>query len=94
VLCITHLPQIAALASTHFAIDKRVKGPRTVTTVMRLDERAREQEVARMMGGEAAVSDDLLTGARALLQQAKAKVAEGAKAKGESRIQAKAKVRR
>ncbi len=59
VLCITHLPQIAALATTHFAIDKRVKGPRTVTTVNRLDDRAREHEVARMMGGEAAISDDL-----------------------------------
>ena len=94
VLCITHLPQIAALASTHFAIDKRVKGPRTVTIVTRLDDAAREREVARMMGGEAAVSDDLLKGARALIQQAKAKVDAAAKAKGESRSPAKAKVRR
>ena len=94
VLCITHLPQIAALAATHFAIDKRVKGPRTVTTVNRLDEVAREHEVARMMGGEAAISEDLLNGARALIQQAKAKVAVEAKAKGESQSRAKAKMRR
>ena len=94
VLCITHLPQIAALASTHFAIDKRVKGPRTVTTVTKLDDTAREREVARMMGGEAATSDDLLRGARALIQQAKAKVGVEAKAKGENPPQAKAKVRR
>ena len=94
VLCITHLPQIAALATTHFAIDKHVKGPRTVTTVTRLDDAAREREVARMMGGEAAVSGDLLAGARALIQQAKAKGGAGAKAKGESLTQAKAKARR
>ena len=94
VLCITHLPQIAALATTHFAIDKQVRGPRTVTTVTRLDDPAREREVARMMGGEAAVSDDLLAGARALIEQAKAKVETGAKAKGESHARAKAKARR
>ncbi len=94
VLCITHLPQIAALATTHFAIDKHVKGPRTVTTVTRLDDSAREREVARMMGGEAAVSGDLLAGARALIQQAKAKDQTRAKAKGESLARAKAKVRR
>ena len=96
VLCITHLPQIAALAATHFAIDKRVKGPRTVTSVTRLDEAAREREVARMMGGEAAVSEDLLTGARALIAQAQAKavVEVETKAKGESSLKAKAKVRR
>jgi DNA repair protein RecN (Recombination protein N) len=94
VLCITHLPQIAALATTHFAIDKHVKGPRTVTTVTRLDDASREREVARMMGGEAAASGDLLAGARALIRQAKAKGRTEAKAKGESRTQAKAKVRR
>jgi DNA repair protein RecN (Recombination protein N) len=93
VLCITHLPQIAALASTHFAIDKSVRGPRTVTTVTKLDAPAREREVARMMGGEAAASDDLLKGARTLIQQAKAKVKAEAKAKGESPVQAKAKGR-
>ncbi len=94
VLCITHLPQIAALATTHFAIDKRIKGPRTVTSVNRLDDLAREHEVARMMGGEAAISDDLLTGARALIHKAKAKVAIEAKAKVETKPRAKAKVRR
>ena len=42
VLCITHLPPIAAQAATHFAIAKTVRGPRTVTTVARLDDDARE----------------------------------------------------
>ena len=54
VLCITHLPPIAAQAATQFAITKRVRGPRTVTTVERLDDDAREREIARMMGGEGA----------------------------------------
>lgn len=93
VLCITHLPQIAAMASTHYCIDKTVKGPRTVTSVTRLDDGAREHEIARMMAGESALSSDVLSAARTLLQ-AKAKVAPEAKAKGESAHRAKAKVRR
>ena len=46
-----------------------------------------------MMGGEGAATPQVLAGARELLEQAKAKVAAGAKAKGESRPRAKAKVR-
>ena len=93
VLCITHLPQIAAMASTHYCIDKAVTGPRTVTSVTRLDEAAREHEIARMMAGESALSNDVLSAARSLLQ-AKAKVSPEAKAKGESPRGAKAKVRK
>lgn len=92
VLCITHLPQIAALASTHVLIEKRVRGSRTVTSVTRLDGESREQEIARMMAGESALSDDVLSAARTLLG-AKAKVATEAKAKGESPSRAKAKAR-
>jgi DNA repair protein RecN (Recombination protein N) len=79
VLCITHLPQIAAYADTHFAIEKRVERGRTRTTVRRLDEAARVEEVARMLGGEA-ISDGLRASAREMLVGRKA----GAKAKGES----------
>jgi DNA repair protein RecN (Recombination protein N) len=79
VLCITHLPQIAAYADTHFAIEKRVDGGRTRTTVRRLDGAARVEEVARMLGG-AAISDGLRASAREMLVGRKA----GAKAKGES----------
>lgn len=86
VLCITHLPQIAALAATHFVIDKAVRGPRTVTSVARLDEAGRELEIARMMAGETSASESVLAGAKALIAQAKAK--------GESRPRAKAKVAR
>lgn len=92
VLCITHLPQIAALASTHVLIEKRVRGSRTVTSVTRLDGEAREREIARMMAGESALSNDVLSAARTLLG-AKAKVAAEAKAKGESPSRAKAKAR-
>jgi DNA repair protein RecN (Recombination protein N) len=66
VLCITHLPQIAAYADTHFAIDKRVDGGRTRTTVRRLDEGGRVDELARMLGGEA-ISDGLRHSAREML---------------------------
>jgi DNA repair protein RecN (Recombination protein N) len=93
VLCITHLPQIAALASTHFAIDKSVRGARTVTTVRRLQNVEREHEIARMMAGEGALSADVLAASRSLLQRSAGR-GEGAKAKGESPRKAKAKVRR
>ena len=54
VLCITHLPQIAACGRTHFLIEKRVQGSRTVTSVTRLGDEDRVAEIARMMGGSAA----------------------------------------
>ncbi|MBZ5496779.1 MAG: DNA repair protein RecN [Acidobacteriia bacterium] len=52
VLCVTHLPQIAAYARNHFSVRKETIGARTETTVERLDEAARAGELARMMGGE------------------------------------------
>ena len=79
VLCITHLPQIAAYADTHFAIEKRIERGRTRTTVRRLDEPGRVEEVARMLGGEA-ISDGLRASAREMLVGRKA----GAKAKADS----------
>jgi DNA repair protein RecN (Recombination protein N) len=82
VLCITHLPQIAAYADTHFQIDKRVERGRTRTSVRRLDEAGRIDEVSRMLGGEA-ITDGLRESAREMLiGRAKAK---GERAKGESR---------
>jgi DNA repair protein RecN (Recombination protein N) len=52
VLCVTHLPQIAALADHHLAVRKEVQKGRTVTTVEALAEDARVEEIARMLGGE------------------------------------------
>jgi DNA repair protein RecN (Recombination protein N) len=78
VLCITHLPQIASCGRTHFLIEKRIHGRRTVTSVTQLEGEDRVAEIARMMGG-AAAGEKALAGARELLDAA------GAKAKGERR---------
>ena len=51
VLCITHLPQIAAYGQSHLYISKSVRQGRTVTTVGRLEAEARHDEIARMIGG-------------------------------------------
>jgi DNA repair protein RecN (Recombination protein N) len=51
VLCVTHLPQIAAFADQHFLIDKREADGRTKTKISLLDDRARNHEVARMLSG-------------------------------------------
>jgi DNA repair protein RecN (Recombination protein N) len=52
VLCVTHLPQIAAMADCHFAIVKSESGGRTYTSVTRLDRHGREMELARLHGGD------------------------------------------
>jgi DNA repair protein RecN (Recombination protein N) len=52
VLCVTHLPQIAAFADQHLAVRKRVERGRTMTLVDGLSEDGRIEEVARMLGGE------------------------------------------
>jgi DNA repair protein RecN (Recombination protein N) len=51
VLCITHLPAIAARATTQFVVEKETRGGRTRTLVTRLDEAGRVDEVARMLAG-------------------------------------------
>jgi DNA repair protein RecN (Recombination protein N) len=52
-LCITHLPQIAAQAGAHFAVLKAREGKRTLTRVERLEGDARLEEIARLLGGKA-----------------------------------------
>jgi DNA repair protein RecN (Recombination protein N) len=51
VLCITHLPQIAACADLHFKVEKQVDGGRTRTVIHALDAQRRVEELARMLGG-------------------------------------------
>ncbi len=51
VLCVTHLPQIAAFADQHFLVSKREDNGRTETSVKRLSEKQRHTEIARMVGG-------------------------------------------
>lgn len=82
VLCITHLPQIAACGRTHFLIEKRVQSHRTVTSVNRLEGEDRVAELARMMGG-AAAGEKALESARELLDSSRPQ--GKAKAKGERR---------
>lgn len=86
VLCITHLPQIAACGHHHVRVAKTVRRGRTVTTAERLPLDARAAEIARMMAGES-VTDDLIESARRMIAAGSTPVsvrAAGAKAKGES----------
>jgi DNA repair protein RecN (Recombination protein N) len=66
VLCITHLPQIAAYGATHYRIVKRISGGRTITDVARIDGAEREEELARMIGG-ADISAAVRASAREML---------------------------
>jgi DNA repair protein RecN (Recombination protein N) len=65
VLCITHLPQLAAFGQQHFHVEKAIQSNRTVTRVKRLQGEEREIELAQMLGG---VSEGTLQSARELLQ--------------------------
>jgi DNA repair protein RecN (Recombination protein N) len=72
VLCVTHLPQIAAYADQHFRVEKREDDGRTATTVAALVKNDRVREVARMLGGES-VTDTSLQHALELITQARGK---------------------
>ena len=66
VLCVTHLPQLAAMADTHFSVEKSERDGRTYTQVCQLDRTKRREELARLTGG-AHVSEVMLSGAEELL---------------------------
>ena len=67
VLCVTHLPQIAAMGDTHLLISKTEREGRTYTTVTPLDREGRKQELARIIGG-ANITDITLKSAEEMLQ--------------------------
>ena len=69
VLCVTHLPQLAAMADTHFSVEKGEQDGRTFTRVVQLDRAQRQQELARLTGG-ASISATMLESAGELLDQA------------------------
>ena len=71
VLCVTHLPQIAAMADTHFSVEKGERKGRTYTHVDRLVHPERQRELARLIGGTAA-TQAILQSAEELLAQAAA----------------------
>jgi DNA repair protein RecN (Recombination protein N) len=68
VICITHLPQIAAYGDAHLVVAKDVEGGRTASRVRRLDEAGRVEELARMLGGRR-VTEAARDAARALLSR-------------------------
>ena len=65
VLCITHLPQVAATASSHFVVTKEVAHGRTFSELREVKSKARQEEIARMLGGK---SDSALKHAATLLK--------------------------
>ncbi len=56
VLCITHLPQVAATATAHYVVTKQVQDGRTISVIELLDAKARVTELARMLGGQSEVA--------------------------------------
>mgnify|MGYP002765831448 FL=1 len=59
VMCVTHLPQIAAMADSHYVISKQERGGRTYTDVILLDREGRRRELARLHGGDVVTATTL-----------------------------------
>lgn len=72
VLCITHLPQVAACGRRHFAVRKDIRNGRTCTSITELTPEARVEEITRMLGG-AALTSVAREHARELLQNVSAR---------------------
>lgn len=69
IICITHLPQIAAMADNHFLIEKNTEQQKTVTTITALDDKHSVYEIARLIGG-AKMTEATWTAAKELKEQA------------------------
>lgn len=67
VLCVTHLPQVAACGNHHFQVEKTTKGNTAVSSITQLTNSGREQEIARMLGG-LKITDTTRKHAREMLQ--------------------------
>jgi DNA repair protein RecN (Recombination protein N) len=72
IFCITHLPQIAAQATTHYSVRKQVRGKRTTSGILKLSDEERVEEVARMASGRN-ISEETRHHAKTLLAQTKAR---------------------
>ena len=70
VICISHLPQIAAMADAHYKIEKQVQGEKTVTQIYPLEEDASVEEIARMLGG-VEITETVLSSAAEMKEMAK-----------------------
>lgn len=69
VICITHLPQIAAMADSHYIIEKNSDGDRTTTDIKKLDMKAAIEEVARIIGG-VQITEAVISNAKEMIQLA------------------------
>ena len=69
VICITHLPQIAAMADTHFLIEKTVESGRTTSKIHRLPQEESVAELARMLGG-VSITETVLENAKEMKELA------------------------
>ena len=70
IICITHLPQIAAMADAHFLIEKSVEHEATVSRIHPLTDAESVEELARMLGG-VEITDTVLENAREMKKLAK-----------------------
>ena len=69
IICITHLPQIAAMADSHYLIQKSVENQTTVTTIGKLSKEESVTELSRMLGG-VKITDTVLDNAREMKELA------------------------
>ena len=74
VICVTHLPHIAAFADTHYAVEKSSAGEISTSALRKLTKTEHEEEIARLISGSK-VTDRSLEAARSLLQEARTLVA-------------------
>ena len=72
IICITHLPQIAAMADSHFLIEKSVENSSTFSNIYKLDEESSVNELARMLGG-VEITDTVIESARQMKKMAQNK---------------------
>ena len=69
ILCITHLPQIAAMADSHYLIEKSVANQTTISTIRPLEKKESIEELARMLGG-VKITDTVLKNAEEMKELA------------------------
>lgn len=69
-ICITHLPQIAAMSDRHFCIEKKVEDNRSVTVIRKLEEEESVSEMARMLGS-ACITENVMNNAREMKELAR-----------------------
>jgi DNA repair protein RecN (Recombination protein N) len=75
VICISHLPQVAAYGDAHFLVQKAQKGESTESQILKLNRKASEEEIARLLSGDQVTSSSL-THARQLIKAARDRVAQ------------------